>query len=146
MQDSTAALVVVLPIPISPMPRMSYPAATAVRLISIPAANARSASSSVMAGPSEMSQVPGRIRRSMILCESQSGAGSCAPPDAGSCLASSPPKFLSYSSSGIGSFTPMSTIMSSLPKLFDKAPTPVRRRVKFIVCARVTLCGAEVTP
>ena len=60
----TALLVVVLPIPISPVARIPYPFSLHSRTSSIPVTMARTVSSSVIVGPFKKFLVPGRTLRS----------------------------------------------------------------------------------
>ena len=80
LKTATIALLgVVLPIPMSPVPKTSTVRA-AFRAMSMPASTARTASSRLMAGPSAMFRVPGPIRRETIFPAAASSLRSAATP------------------------------------------------------------------
>ena len=113
---STAAEVLVLPMPISPMPSAVTPPALAMAACSMPAAMAASACGRVMASSMAMSPVLRRTRRFRM-----------------------PAGVVPQS-------MPTSTTATSSPKAAAMADMPVLRRVMLTACCTVTERGAQDTP
>ena len=114
--ESTAEEVEVLPMPISPMPTTSMSACFASAARSAPTSMAFTHSARVMAGSRAKFLVPWASLRSHTP----------------GCMKSAS--------------MPTSTTSSSVPKCFASTATPVSPRVKLMVCASVTDCGALATP
>ena len=113
---STAAEVVVLPMPISPMPSAVTPSRRASAACSMPAASASSACCRVMASSRAMLPVVRRICRSKMASQ----CGFCS--------------------------IPTSTTATWSPKHAASDDIPVTCRVMFTACCRVTDRGAQDTP
>ncbi len=112
----TAALVVVFPMPSSPVPRRSYPSFASLSTVSIPTSTAFTACSLVIAGPLEIFWVPQAIFLSIIL------------------------GLLNFA------LTPISITFTSAPACFERIHTPMIPFAIFSVSRAVTLCGAALTP
>ena len=113
---STAAEVVVLPMPISPTPKTATPSALARRASSMPVQTAWAVSCRVMAGSRARLRVPGLIFRFTISGQWYSSA------------------------------MPTSTTCTWSPKWWAMALMPVQWRVIFTAWAAVTLRGVTDTP